>query len=173
VAGWLSRRIAQAPDRRAGELLVDEAHIDPDLVRAALRYQLRRRLDKLFTIGDAGLRFRVALKRAAGAGDIPLSPHEFLHGRPRKRDGVRAPRARRSEPPPRSPPLYRADPTRARHLAVLGLGPGAAPADVQRAFRKLAAAAHPDRHPSASPRERAALVQRFAELSAAYHRLIA
>jgi DnaJ-class molecular chaperone len=56
---------------------------------------------------------------------------------------------------------------------VLGLEAGADRARVQRAFRRLAAEVHPDRHPWASAAERAALLRRFSELSAAYHELVA
>jgi DnaJ-domain-containing protein 1 len=44
---------------------------------------------------------------------------------------------------------------------------------VRRAFRQLAARSHPDRFPSADEGERRRLMQRFAELSAAYHALTA
>jgi hypothetical protein len=127
-------------------------------------------LDALFRIGDARVQYRVPRARsAAEAPLIPLSPREFLHGRPRARDKStkRAPLTGHVDPPPR-----RRDPARARALGVLGLEADAEPAAVQRAFRRLAANVHPDRHPGANTSERARLMQQFVELSAAYHALV-
>jgi curved DNA-binding protein CbpA len=44
---------------------------------------------------------------------------------------------------------------------------------VRRAFRRLASALHPDRLASAALEERQRQAARFAELSAAYHLLVA
>jgi DnaJ-class molecular chaperone len=44
---------------------------------------------------------------------------------------------------------------------------------VKQAFRRLAAKSHPDRFPNASTEERGRLMRDFAELSCAYHALIA
>jgi DnaJ-class molecular chaperone len=44
---------------------------------------------------------------------------------------------------------------------------------VQRAFRKLAASLHPDRFPTANAAERADIMKRFSEITAAYHALVA
>ena len=167
----LVRRLDSAPGRRLGELLVEDREASPGLVDAALRFQLRRRLDALFAIDDASVRFHVARPRSGNA-QLPLSPHEFLYGRARTRDREpsHAP-PRSSRTPPRGEPR-RQDPVRARAFGVLGLPPGAGPGDVQRAFRSLARRHHPDRLPAASGREREALMRRFAELSQAYHLLV-
>jgi DnaJ-class molecular chaperone len=70
---------------------------------------------------------------------------------------------RKHEPcPPASEAAYR----------LLGLEPGADAHSVRRAFRKLAAAHHPDRYVARTPRERAALTRRFSELTAAYHSIV-
>jgi curved DNA-binding protein CbpA len=53
---------------------------------------------------------------------------------------------------------------------LLGVSRGAGLADVRRAFRRLASALHPDRAP---PGDEERLAARFAELSAAYHLLVA
>ncbi len=163
---WLSRQLARTPGRRAGELLVDNHAASAELVAAALRRQLRLKLDALFALQDAALRFRVAFRRPAEVR-VPLSPHEFLHGRPRARD------RRRAEAAPRASAPQRPARDRVRALAVLGLGPDAQAADVQRAFRQLARDVHPDRHPRASGGQKAELLRRFTELSAAYHELVA
>lgn len=156
----LLRKLAESPARRAGELLVAECGVTTAAVGAALRYQLRARLDKLFSLADVAIRFHVA-RSYRDAVTVPLSPREFLHGRPRAR--AVAERA----------PARRHDPVRSRALSVLGLGPAADRDSVQRAFRALARDAHPDRFPRATPSERAELMRRFAEISAAYHSLVA
>lgn len=155
-------RLASAPGRRVGELLVEDGLVSrPDLARM-LRVQRRERLERLFLLHDARLAFRVA--RAAHRGvSWPLEPSEFLHGRPRARD-----RGASGVVPGR-----RRDPVRARALSTLGLPESADPTTVQRAFRKLAAEMHPDRFPTAGVDERAVILRRFAELTAAYHALVA
>lgn len=168
----LARRLESAPGRRAGELLIEDEAASPGLVEAALRFQLRRRLDALFALDDASVRFHVARPRSGDAA-LPLSPREFLYGRARARDREPEPRPRpRARHPGGEPAPRRQDPVRARAFGVLGLAPGAGPSDVQRAFRSLARQHHPDRFPAASSIEREALIRRFAELSAAYHLLV-
>jgi hypothetical protein len=162
----LARRLLESPSRRAGEILVEEGLASADLISAGLRRQLRQKLEALFQLSDAQLTFRIP--RPQRGERTPLSPGEFLHGRPRKRarDAESAPR---SEPRPSS----RAAPpgARARAFATLGLLPGADRATIQQAFRRMARNLHPDRFPNAAPTERARLLSRFAELSAAYHAL--
>jgi curved DNA-binding protein CbpA len=60
---------------------------------------------------------------------------------------------------------------RTHAYATLGLLPGADRAAIQQAFRRLALNLHPDRFPNADATERARLLTRFAQLSAAYHAL--
>jgi len=166
----LTRRLIETPGRRAGEILVEDVKLAPALVGAALRRQLRLKLDALFALNDAAVRFHVARPIADSERMPPLSPREFLHGRPRARD-ARASASRRADPP-RSTVRGR-ERARAAALAVLGLPPAADREQVQRAFRQLASQLHPDRHPAASMGERAELLKRFSELSAAYHLLVA
>jgi DnaJ domain len=171
----LARRLLEAPRQRAGEILVEEGFVSSDLVSAGLRRQLRQKLEALFQLPDAQLTFRIP--RPHEQHRTPLSPGEFLHGRPRAR-----PRARTftgqeksgsgsaagasSSSSPRAP-----HGSRSRAYATLGLLPGADRATIQQAFRRLALNLHPDRFPNAEPGERARLLSRFAELSAAYHAL--
>lgn len=164
----LARRISELPGRMSGELLVQEGNVSREAVGAALRRQIRLRLDAMFVLCDAFVRFHVARQRSAS---VPLSPREFLHGRPRARANQErvehdAERARRAG-------LARRERARSEALAILGLAPDADREAVQRAFRKLAVKAHPDRHPTADSAEKAALMRRFAELSQAYHLLVA
>jgi DnaJ-domain-containing protein 1 len=178
----LLARMQQDPARPCGELLVEEALVTRDLVQAALRHQLRLKVDVLFRLGDARLGFRVPRPRSKPAEQpLPLSPREFLYGRERARLRRWAPAASApawSAPPPaaRRPapdPAAFLDPARRRALAALGLDAGADRDSVQRAFRRLAVQYHPDRFPHASGPEQSARIRRFAELSAAYHLLVA
>jgi hypothetical protein len=169
----LTHRLLENPGKRAGDILIEEGLATADLVLSGLRKQLRSKLDALFRLGDASVRFHVPRPRRHD-GPEPLTPHEFLYGRPRARVS-----ARDATTPPNARP-YRArvpmpslDPKLSRAYSALGVTPGADRATIQRAFRKLASATHPDRFPSAPASERARLLTRFAELSAAYHTLIA
>ncbi|RYZ06547.1 MAG: molecular chaperone DnaJ [Myxococcales bacterium] len=154
----LARRLLEAPTQRAGEILVEEGFASHELVSAGLRRQLRQKLEALFELKDAQITFRVP--RPHEGHRSPLAPGEFLHGRPRARARARA----------QTPPRREALPG-SQAYALLGLPPGADRAAIQQAFRRLARSLHPDRHPHASSEERARLLSRFAELSAAYHSL--
>ncbi len=161
-------RLAAASHRKVGELLVEEFHISPDVVGAALRQQLRAKLDALFRLEDAMLSFHVACSLPKTAV-LPLSPREYLYGRPRARD--RGPNA--SGQPGAAPRRGALLTARSEALSLLGLDEDASVSDVTRAFRDLARHAHPDRHVRASDSERRSMEQRFAALSAAYHALMA
>ena len=153
-----------------GELLVRAGVLSAAVRDAALRRQTQLRLDRLFHLlqgQDAEIRFHVGI--AAGSRRhrpvvAPLEPLQFLHGRPRARDG----RWTSTPPPPRTAEL-----PRERALRLLGLDRGADERAIRRAFRVAAARVHPDRHPTLPPRERARLQTALAELSAAYHLLVA
>ncbi len=160
----LARRLLEAPSQRAGEILVEEGFVSRELVSAGLRRQLRQKLEALFQLQDAQLTFRVP--RPHDAHRAPLSPGEFLHGRPRARQ-----RARAQTPPPRERVGVAPPGARSHAYALLGLLPGADRAAIQQAFRRMARRLHPDSHPHADADERARLLSRFAELSAAYHSL--
>jgi hypothetical protein len=162
----LGLRLAADRNRKVGEVLVEECRLSPDVVGAALRQQLRARLDALFALEDALLSFHVACVQVRDPVP-PLAPREYLHGRPRARDrasprGARAPDVARRR-------------TSGKHteaLTLLGLDEDASLSDVTRAFRDLASRFHPDRHLDAPENVRRLMQQRFASLSAAYHTLI-
>lgn len=123
------------------------------------RDQQRARLDALFRLKDARVAFHVARERTK-ASVPPFGPSEFLAGRERLRDrGAPGSGVRKS-------------PLRERALWTLGLTETADAASVQRAFRQLASRWHPDRFPKADADQRAILMRRFAELTAAYHALV-
>jgi DnaJ domain len=165
----LARRLLEAPSQRTGEILVEEGFATTELVSAGLRRQLRQKLEALFQLRDAQILFRVP--RSHEQWRSPLSPGEFLHGRPRARPRVRA--AAASDAARGREPRASAAPSgaRSRAYATLGLLPGADRQAIQQAFRKLARSLHPDCFPNADASERARLLSRFAELSAAYHAL--
>jgi DnaJ-domain-containing protein 1 len=156
----LLRKLIEQPGKKAGQILLDERLVNSSLLEASLRAQLKARLEALFKLRDALVRFHVR-RPPRGRRASLLSPREFLHGRPRARTG--RPEPRRSEPSVDAP-------QRASY-EILGLSPGADTEAVRRAFRKLAALHHPDRHPGATPAEKAILAQRFSQITAAYHRL--
>jgi hypothetical protein len=173
-ARWLARRLIEAPGRRTGELLVERGLVTPEIIAAALRRQLRARLEAVFGLGDALIRFHVPRPRALEDAMPPLSAREFLHGRPRARDRERRPKAYERESRRAGPSTeLSASTRRAGALRTLGLRAEVDRATLQRTFRSLAVHLHPDRHPAATPDQKAELMRRFAEVSAAYHLLVA
>jgi len=149
-------------DRRLfGELVAALCSAPSSDVEACLLTQTRARLDRLFGLEGAQLSFFAtnfegglegAFGRAARAAS-PLSPAEYLHGRPRRRGAGRRPSLRGDEP----------------DAVLLGVAPDASAEMLRRAFRKRAFELHPDRATDAD--ERAVRQQLLAKVSAAYHRL--
>jgi DnaJ-domain-containing protein 1 len=147
--------LVEGSGRRTGEVVMSELSVSDAVVSAALKAQLRGRLDNVFRLSDAEVRFHVRRPPSRGGPVALLGPREFLHGRRRARgDGSTRPGSDKDD-------AYR----------VLGLTEGASAATVRQAFRRLASEHHPDRHPGASSEELATLVRRFSRISAAYHRL--
>jgi hypothetical protein len=177
----LLRRIDAGDPRSTGEILVAERMARADAVRAGLEQQRGQRLDALFGLEDAQIAFRVARPASRESWSArPLSPDDFLHGRPRRRDGAKAPprpasgAANDDREPPRSGPRVALVPSPRDHaLALLGLGERAEPAEVRKAFRRIAGLLHPDRFESAPVEERRKQAAQFARISAAYHVLVA
>jgi hypothetical protein len=159
----LLRCVLEQPGRRAGEILVGEKLASPAIVGAALRLQLKERLDAMFRLVDASVRFHVRRPAAPAPSGLLLSPRDFLYGRARTRSRVS------KETRARVAALD--DAGRANAYRTLGLEPGADSAAVRLAFRRLAREHHPDCHPHAHPGELATLVRRLSEITAAYHRI--
>ena len=166
----LMTRIEAGDRRAAGEILQSSGLASAAAVRAGLRTQLCERVEALFGLEDATIGFRTARPLPHALQVTPLGPRDFLHGRPRVRTQSRP---ERDEPPPsRVRPVVVEDPCeRARRL--LGIPRGAGLGEVRRAFRKIAGSVHPDRLASAALEEQRRQAARFAELSAAYHLLVA
>ena len=163
--------------RLHGDVLVRDFRVSPTVLGSALRRQITARLVMLEQIADARVHFRVAVRPPRSALiDAPLEPREFLTGRRRARE--RADREPRFEP--RIPhararsyvPAPAHDP-RAIAFRILGVAPSADPNEIKRAFRQRARELHPDMHPDVSDAERRILESRFAEVTAAYHALVA
>lgn len=156
---------AMASRRLHGEVLVEEFHLSPSIVGAALRRQVLARLAALEPIADARISFRVAVRPPREAlHTMPLEAREFLHGRRRARE----------RGSPRSAPLHEpANDAGSSAWHVLGLAPGADADAIKRAYRRLARATHPDLHPGASADEKRALEVRFAAITEAYRALVA
>ena len=131
---------------------------------------LRERLQALFAIEEATIAFHTARPLTHVVRVAPLGPGEFLHGRPRARDRQRQGAASR---PARPAPRATLDDPRERARRLLGIPTGAETGDVRRAFRRMASAIHPDRLAAAPVDEQRRQAARFAELSAAYHLLVA
>jgi hypothetical protein len=177
----IARRVTEQPGKQVGQIMVEEGLGTVDAVAGALRRQRVSRLEALYGLGEALIRFHVPRPRS-GFRQTPLTPREFLYGRPRARADFSARVAERfssrSGARPEHPfgyhearPARVVDTPRQAAYRRLGLTAGASLRDVQRAFRKLAAEQHPDRFPKASAAEKAQLLSRFAQLSAAYHLL--
>ncbi len=147
-------------DSRLGDALLAEGRITRAQLTDALRRQTLARLERLFAIQKASVRFHAPRP----AADDPTAPRrlerrEFLEGRPRARARGQS---------------TLEFPTNRRHtgaLRVLGLSDTATPQDIRRAFRELAQKHHPDRHPGADAAQRHLLFRQFAEISRAYHTL--
>jgi DnaJ-domain-containing protein 1 len=159
----LLRRLVSEPGRRAGEILVTERLANETLVGAALRWQLRARLDALFRLSDGHVRFHARRGRDRSRLSAVLSPRDFLHGRRRARAGGGS----------RATELLREGVEKDAAYRLLGLEPGADATSVRHAYRRLAAERHPDRHPGASVEELRALVREFTRLTTAYQTLSA
>lgn len=146
--------------RLSGEVLVGAGLADAETVRGALRAQAAERLEELFALQRAQVRFRVAAGAAPAAPRIALGPDVFLHGRPRRETRIEA-----------SPPHAAAPSPLDESLATLGLSPAeATPEAIGRAFRRRAAALHPDRARDATTRR--VLERAFAQLGDAYRRAL-
>jgi len=172
TAERLVRALRPGHGRRLGELLVRARVLEQARLREVLRRQSLRRLDALYGLRDARLGFHVAGRPASGTGIVGaaalLAPREFLHGRRRLRDLTVAGSPREAG---RAVAVDAGE--RESALRALGLDRDARAADIRRAFRRMAASAHPDLASARGAPSDGREAARFAQLSAAYHTLIA
>lgn len=158
-----ARWLAHARGLRIGQALVCERVISPGDLDELLTLQRRERLERLYSLTDAEIRFRVARPLPAGASEQPpLHPRDVYHGRPRYRRRDNTTASMRSDG---------CQDERSRLLAVLGLTSGASHHEIRAAYKRLVLALHPDRSSGLSERERAAQVQRLVEVVQAYRAL--
>ena len=138
---------------RIGQSLVWRRVVSSAARDRVLDAQRLARLDSLFRVGDAALRFRSARALPEGTAEqAPLGATETFHGRPRRRDHGRS----------------AADPARVEALAALGFERDPGAAALRRRFQELVLALHPDRHPHDDSRAR---VDRLRAVIAAYRLL--
>ncbi len=155
-----------------GQLLAELQWVAPGVIRDATHEQSTQRLSALYQLTDARVTFRLARPVPAQlVSPLPLTPEEFLHGRPRSRDRKFAVDASPGCSDAQESAVRHVDPTRRRALLLLGLEPHADTADVKRAFRRIAAKLHPDRHLVAPERQQELVRERFAQMTQAYHLL--
>ena len=129
----VARRLVEQPGKRVGEILVEEGLGSADLVAAALRRQRTSRLEALYSLSEALIRFHVPRPRT-GFRPTPLSPREFLHGRPRARGQTRARVSERFtfRSSPRSSASTGYSERQLAAYRVLGVPAGSSPREVQR-----------------------------------------
>ncbi len=143
-------REARATGARIGQHLVARGVMTHAARDRVLDAQRARRLDALYALADADLRFHAARPLPpGGAEQPPMSARETFHGRARRRERARA-----------TGPL-RGD--RHRALRALGLDESSSAGDVRARYRERVAALHPDHAHDVDERERA---RRVAELRA-------
>jgi len=154
-------RARRRGDQLLGELLLDQGAVDDATIEGAMAAQTAERLDSLYRINKAEIRFHVATfgaekppipLRAAYAAP-QLHPAVFLYGRPRART-----RGKTSE----------ADARRSA-LRALGITGDASQEDIRKAYKRLVLELHPDRAESS---DRAELNGKLARVTAAYSLLM-
>lgn len=162
-------RLQEAADKSTGQWLAEFHWIEPDALRQVVHRQLSERLTALFALSDARVAYRIARPRAARAISAqPLTPDVFLHGKPRSRDRHQASQGR--EVPHHD--LGLRDSARVRALLSLGLAPHSSTSDIKKAFHRMVARLHPDRHLQSTPSQQEAARQRFVQVMNAYNTLM-
>ncbi len=162
----------ETSDKPTGQWLAEQKWVAPAAISEATREQSTQRLSAIYQLSDARVAFRLARPaRPQLVSNLPLTPEEFLHGRPRSRDRTFAANASPSSSSSQQSASQLIDPMRRRALLLLGLEPHADKNDVKRAFRRIAAKLHPDRHLVAPKQQQELLRQRFSQMTQAYHLL--
>lgn len=149
-------REARARGWRIGHHLVTTGAMTARARDRVLDAQRARRLDALYALSDADLRFHAARTLPPGSAEqTPMEARETFFGRARRRDRGRATR-----------PAHRE-----AALALLGLAVDATDAQVRARYRERVRALHPDSAPSASEADRARQVSELRAVIEAYRML--
>jgi hypothetical protein len=161
-----ARFVAMTRGLRIGQAMVATNLLSPLQLDELLTLQRRERLERLFTLGDAHVRFRVARPLPPGASEqLPLGARDVFHGRPRRRgESERSARSRTSTHE-QSRPFALA-------FAELGVRPDATFDQARSAFRKRVFELHPDRAVDATETERAQRARKLASVIDAYRTIV-
>ncbi len=170
-----ARMYAHSKGIKIGQALVALRVIEANQLDALLAEQQRARLEMLYGLRDAELRFRVSRPLPLGAAEQnPLGVRDTFYGRPRKQ----ARSASASSPPP-TPPRSHTTATHttyarvsshpfAKEYAELGVSLDADATMIRKSFRELVLHLHPDRAQQLSAQEREIRAQRLVSVIRAY-----
>lgn len=168
----LLARLDDSAQKTTGQWIAEFHWVAPEALRRVVHRQWSDRVAALFRLSDARVAYRIPRAAAQIAVDAqPLTPEVFLHGKPRSRDR----NARQSSTPLEAVPqhpLDLRDPARVRALLSLGLTPQSSASDIKKAFRRMVARLHPDRHLASPPSQQDAARRRFAQVMSAYNTLM-
>ena len=165
--------LKDSPSKCTGDWLAEFHWVEPDTFCRAMRQQLSDRLSALFELREARVAYRIARPTVSSLlPSVPLTPEEFLHGKPRNRDRCDTQRASAPADGTVHHDLHPRDAARLRALLFLGLLPHASTSDVKKAFHRMVSRLHPDRHLSAPQSQQDAARFRFAQTVNAYNTLL-
>jgi DnaJ-domain-containing protein 1 len=160
------------PGKSTGQWLTELNWVPLSALCETAREQVTSRLSALYQLSDARVTYRIARPTPTWLlSTTPLTAEEFLHGRPRTRDRKPTPSASNQPNDPPGTCLYPVDSQRRRALLLLGLDSHSDKTDVKRAFRRIAAKLHPDRHLVAPAEHQELVRRRFSQVTEAYHLL--
>lgn len=152
-------REARARGWRIGHHLVTTGSLSPQSRDRVLDAQRARRLDALYALGDAELRFHAARPLPPGSSEqVPMDARETFHGRLRRRDRTQRPAGRAS--------------SRQAALAALGLTAEASDDEIRSRYRARVRALHPDHAPTENDRARQRQVSELRAVIEAYRVLV-
>lgn len=175
-----ARMYAHSKGIKIGQALVALHIIEANQLDALLAEQQRARLDMLYSLNDAELRFRVSRPLPLGAAEqSPLGVRDTYYGRPRK-----YPRVHEKAGPQSTQDTHQRATTNASHMrytlhpmaqeyALLGIATDADSTAIRKAFRELVLQLHPDRAQQLSEKERDARAQRLVTVIRAYRTIMA
>lgn len=167
----LLARLNETSNKTTGQWLYEFHWLATEAVGRAVHEQLNMRMVALFSLREARVTYRISRAARSPFAHTALTPEEFLHGKPRyrERSEQRDPQQQRSVP---HYDLLGRDTTRTHALLLLGLTPQSTPGDIKKAFHRMAARLHPDRHQLELPHQQEAARMRFIQVVNAYNTLM-